>query len=126
VKLPALGSLIGSQPTTPVSNWARTAGGGRAVTGSGDERPRLITDVEPKYPAALEEAGITGTVSVELVVDTSGRVMTGSIAVLEATRPAFATSAVRAIIDQAVFRPGRRAGRKVATRIRMAVRFARN
>jgi len=52
-----------------------------------------------EYPAALMEARITGRLIVRAVVDTFGRAIPGTLAVLESPRPALNRSAVRAVLE---------------------------
>jgi len=66
----------------------------------------------PRYPAALERAGIAGAVTVQFVVDTAGRVEGGSVRVLHATHGDFA-AAVEARLKSFRFVPARARGRLV-------------
>ena len=113
--------------------------GGPVVTGSrsssGDdgsgildaavvERPALAApgNVPPRYPETLRAAGIEGSVLVELVIDTAGRIEPGSVRIVEATRPPFA-AAVRAALDEYRFLPAEVGGRPVRVRVRLPFTF---
>jgi hypothetical protein len=54
-----------------------------------DDPVDVIDQPAPRYPAALEQAGIIGRVELEYVVDTTGRAEPGSLRTLLTTHPAF-------------------------------------
>jgi len=64
------------------------------------------------YPAALQRAGITGTVQVQFVVDAAGKVEPSSIKVLSSTVPALAEAAA-GIVSEIRFKPGQVKGQAV-------------
>ncbi len=64
------------------------------------------------YPAALQRAGITGTVQVQFVVDQAGKVEPATIKVLSSTVPALAEAAA-GIVGEIRFRPGQVKGQAV-------------
>lgn len=66
----------------------------------------------PRYPLALERAGVSGDVTAQFVVDTAGRVERGSIAILHASHTEFA-NAVRERLSALRFAPARAQGRLV-------------
>jgi RNA polymerase sigma factor (sigma-70 family) len=45
-----------------------------------NRRPRAMSQIRPQYPAALREAGITGTVMVDFIVDAKGDVRNAYVA----------------------------------------------
>jgi len=51
-----------------------------------DERPEVIAGFTPEYPDLLRQAGVEGTVVVEVVVDTAGHAEPGSLRVVRSTR----------------------------------------
>lgn len=83
---------------------------------------RLLRTPQPRYPEWLRRAGITGVVTVEFVVDTSGRVEMRSTEILEATRNEFADAVIRALRG-ARFSPGTVRGRPVRVKVRQDFRF---
>ena len=87
-----------------------------------EDRPRIISITEPKYPAVLESAGITGRVVFDFVVDTLGRVNRSSIKVVSSTNKAFEQPAVDALVT-AVFAPGKVQGAPVQVLVRQAISF---
>jgi periplasmic protein TonB len=87
-----------------------------------DDPPVLLAGPMPAYPDLLRQAGLEGRVLLEAVVDTTGRVEPGSIAVVAATNPAFVEAARRALAGS-LFRPGRVGGQAVRVRIRLPTAF---
>jgi TonB family protein len=84
VTAPAPGMPVASGVQTPV----RVGGNVRA--------PRKVLDVRPTYPAAMREAGLTGTVPLEAIIGRDGTV--SSVRVLSAqVHPDFAIAAVDAV-----------------------------
>lgn len=97
-------------------------GGARSPNGSND-RPldESVVDVpivaipgtgNPRYPTALQAAGLEGDVRAQFVVDTLGRVERGSVRMLDASHELFA-SAVREALTRARFKPAEAGGRRV-------------
>ena len=87
-----------------------------------EDRPRLISIEEPRYPPVLESAGITGRVVFDFIVDTLGRVRGGSINVISSTNKAFETPAIDAL-RTALFSPGKVQGDPVQVLVRQAISF---
>ena len=88
-----------------------------------DRAPRLLgRAVEPRYPAALRDAGVQGRVVVQFVVDTLGLAELGELQVLESPHAAFVES-VRAALARYRFSVGEAAGRKVRTRVQIPFEF---
>jgi TonB family protein len=82
----------------------------------------LLSQFTPRYPAVLQSAGVAGSVVVEFVIDTTGRVERASVRIIESSHPAFADAA-RAAVLGARFRPAHLAGSSVRQITRQAVRF---
>jgi len=87
------------------------------------EPPVILHLVEPKYPKALQEAGIDGVVSVIYVVDAEGDVEPSSITFVSTDYPAMSES-VRNSLVGAKFRPGQVRGKPVRTLVRQVIRFS--
>lgn len=88
-----------------------------------DRAPRIVgRAVEPRYPAPLRAAGISGYVLAEFVVDTLGRAELGTLRFPELTSPLFG-NAVREALARYRFMPGEMAGRKVRTRVAVPFEF---
>ena len=84
-------------------------------------RPALLAGPPLVYPEVLRRAGTTGTVVVQVVIDTLGRAEPRSL-VLESSYAGFETAA-RAYVLGAVFRPGRTHGRAVRVLVRLPIGF---
>ncbi len=87
-----------------------------------DEPPTVISPPVVEYPDLLRQAGIEGTVVIEAVIDTAGRVEPGSVKVLRSSNHAFEASA-RAAILGSIYRPGRVGGRLVRVLVNVPVSF---
>jgi len=76
--------------------------------------PEPVYRAQPKYPAEMKVLGIPGEVQVEFVVIADGSVR--DVKTSKATNEAFAAAA-KAAIEQWKFKPGRKGGRDVNTRM---------
>lgn len=85
-----------------------------------DQAPTVRSHVPPGYPLELRRKGTTGSVLVEFIVDRDGTVI--SATATEATHVAFEAPAVAAV-KRWKFRPGKKAGRAVNTRVRQVINF---
>jgi TonB family protein len=82
----------------------------------------LISQPIPKYPPVLREIGLSGRVVLQFIVDTTGRVDSASIRVMESTNDGFEAPA-RESVAAAVFHPARLGPQPVRQRARQPVRF---
>lgn len=87
-----------------------------------NELPELVTEFHPRYPEALRRAGVTGSVQLEYVVGTDGRVEKRSVRVLARSHPGFVLAVMHALGD-ARFKPARRGGRAAAVLVRQTIWF---
>jgi TonB family protein len=78
--------------------------------------------LERVYPPLLGDAGVTGYTRVQLVVDKTGAVEPGSVAVQETTHDGFREAAVRAA-ERFRFRPARVNALPVRVRISLPIRW---
>jgi protein TonB len=85
-----------------------------------DQRPRVLFQRVPHYPAELRRKNRQGTVYVVFLVDTDGRVIGPKVD--KATDPAFERSALEAV-SQWKFEPGTRNGEKVQFKMRVPITF---
>jgi TonB family protein len=115
--LDSLRRVIGGPGGTPSK-----AGGALTSEALDVEPPRLLAMPEPRYPAALRDAGVEGRVELEFVVEVAGRVDSASVVVRSAGAEPF-VAAARAAILAARFAPARLRGVPVAARARQAVVF---
>jgi protein TonB len=88
-----------------------------------EEPPELRQAPDLVYPPLLRQGGVEGTVMLEFVVDTEGRVEANTVNVVSCSHPGFQMPAVD-LARRAVFRPGRVGGRAVRVLVRMPVTFA--
>jgi TonB family protein len=84
---------------------------------------REVDRVHPMYPFPLRRAGIGGAATLQFMIDTAGRVETGSVQLLADTDPLFAV-ACREILPDMRFIPAEYAGHKVRELVRMPFMFA--
>ena len=71
-----------------------------------------VSGPAPRYPAALRDAGVSGQVMAQFVVDTLGLVDTSTFKVIESSHEQF-TESVRQTLPELRFTPARADGRKV-------------
>jgi periplasmic protein TonB len=83
---------------------------------------RALADRAPAYPEMLRAAGISGSVRVQFVVDTTGRAELSSVHVVESSHDLF-TRAVLTSLRQARFTPGEVSGHRVRTLVERSYRF---
>lgn len=88
-----------------------------------DETPRLLAAPPPDYPILLRDAGITGRVLLQAVIDTTGKVDPASVKVVQSANPAFDIPSQRWIL-KALFRPARIRGRAVRVLVNMPIDFS--
>jgi len=81
-----------------------------------------IHQPSPRYPPALQLAGIEGRVLVEFIIDTTGHLEPGSAKVLASTHRGFEPAALETL-ERSLFRPARIAGRAVRQRTLQAMGF---
>lgn len=76
----------------------------------------------PEYPPSLKDAGVEGSVTVQFVVNESGRVEPGTIKVLDSSNPAF-TAAVKEALPRMKFSAAQIGGKKVQQLVQMPFQF---
>lgn len=92
------------------------------------DQPAFLADgttASPVYPDSLWEAGVSGRVVAEFIVDANGNVEPGTITIASATHPYFG-SAVRSALEGAVFHAARLAGKTVRQLVDLPFRFQRS
>jgi len=82
----------------------------------------LLTPLKPRYPEALRQAGIEGSVLVRFVVDTLGRIDPASVQILSSTHDQF-TRAVRDALSGFRFRPAESNGKRIPALAEMPFEF---
>lgn len=120
----AVQSRLQASVPSPPAQRARAPGASRPVDAFAmnqlDQRPKMNRAVPPAYPAAMAKAGISGDVTVELVIDATGNV--AQARVLGSSRPEFEAAALKAV-TQWKFDPGQKNGRMVNTRVTQKIEF---
>lgn len=86
-----------------------------------DRVPRAVTQPSPNYPDQLRIQGVDGSVTVEFVVGTDGRVVRAEA--VRWSRREFVEPAVRAVWRWR-FEPGTQDGRKVSFRMAVPIEFS--
>ena len=89
---------------------------------AGFEPAVVLSQPMPQYPAALASVGVEGRVTIEFVIDTTGKVEPVSIRVIASTHSAF-ESAARRTITGSIFRPAHLSTVPVRQLTRQSVRF---
>ncbi len=88
-----------------------------------DEQPALVTHPSIRYAPEMQALRIGGTLIVEATLDTTGRVIPGSVRIVQSPNPVFNEEARRVVLA-ATYRPARQGGRAVRTVIRQPLTFA--
>jgi protein TonB len=88
-----------------------------------DQIPVARIQQQPIYPYEMRRAGITGEVNVGFIVDANGDVRDAYV--MNSTHREFEVPAVQAV-SKWKFRPGRRGGRAVNTRMSVPIVFSFN
>lgn len=110
----SLGLLIA---LTATGVWAQE----RAIVDDFDERPVPVKAFPPAYPPEMLRQGITGLVSVTVVIDEKGAVVESVVA--KSTRSEFERPALEAV-RKWKFRPGMKGGAPVTVRMVLPVQFS--
>lgn len=87
-----------------------------------DQVPTLLAAPPPDYPALLRQAGISGHVVLQAVLDTNGRAEPASIKVVSTSHVGFERPG-RQWMLKALFRPARARGRAVRVLVNMPLDF---
>ncbi|MGH7512632.1 MAG: TonB family protein [Gemmatimonadales bacterium] len=87
-----------------------------------DDPVETIEQPDPRYPAALAQARVTGRVELSYVVDTLGVAEPGSLRTLMSTHRAF-EAAARASVLASRYRPARLHGNLVRQLVRQTFTF---
>jgi protein TonB len=110
-------------PTRPVSGLGQGPGDGLKNLfdlASLDQPPVARVQVRPVYPYEMSRAGVNGEVVVGFIVDSEGNVQAPYI--VSSTHREFEAEALRAV-SRAKFKPGRKNGANVSTRMRLPIIF---
>jgi protein TonB len=87
-----------------------------------DEPPIRLSGPQPQYPPLLKDAGIEGSVRVQVVIGIDGHPEPDTFRVMESTNKAFEKPARDAVLGS-VFRPGRMRGQAVRVLVEVPIVF---
>ncbi len=87
-----------------------------------EEKPSVLSGLQPQYPELLRQAGIQGRVMVQAIIDTTGRAEPPSVKVVSSPNPGFDQPAKNYVL-KALFRPARVHGRAVRVLINIPIDF---
>lgn len=87
------------------------------------EKPERLAGPLPVYPPLLQQAGIEGTVMVQAIIDTMGRVEPGSLKITQTANPGFNESAKTSVL-KTLFRPARVYGKAVRVLIQIPIMYS--
>ena len=87
-----------------------------------EEKPSVLSGLQPQYPELLRQAGIQGRVMVQAIIDTTGRAEPPSVKVVASPNPGFDQPAKNYVL-KALFRPARVHGRAVRVLINIPIDF---
>lgn len=87
-----------------------------------DEKPSLVSPILPEYPDLLRQAGIEGTVLVEVIIDTTGHSEPASLKIVQSSNRAFELAAKEAVL-KSLYRPGRVRGQAVRVLVQVPINF---
>ncbi len=85
-----------------------------------DQKPRAVFQASPTYPAEMRGKKVEGVVSVVFVVDATGKVENPKVE--KSSHAAFESPALKAI-RKWKFEPAVRGGQRVASKMRVSIRF---
>ncbi len=88
-----------------------------------DQIPQPTYQPPPQYPYEMKRSGTTGTVEVGFIVDTGGNVRDAYI--IRSTSPEFEDASLQAIRKWR-FRPGKKSGKNVNTKMKQPFSFTLN
>jgi protein TonB len=78
--------------------------------------------LQNNYPPMLRDAGVTGTTTVELIIDRDGKVEPGSVRVKDSSHDAFNQAAIRAV-ERFRFTPAQYHGRPVSVLVTLPIQW---
>jgi len=85
-----------------------------------DQKPEPRVQPPPQYPFEMKRAGITGEVTIEYIVDSNGNV--NQVQVIKSTQREFENAVTQAVLKWK-FKPGKKGGRAVNTRVAQSFPF---
>jgi protein TonB len=101
--------------------WAPAARAEINLVNDFDERPVPVKAVPPVYPPAMQQAGVSGIVTVSMLIDEKGNVVEREVA--KSTRHEFEDAALEAV-KKWKFKPAQKAGTPVKAKIKVPIEFS--
>ena len=117
---PIKGSLRWEVPKTSASATPKDLRGVLVPLDELDDKPVATTRAAPRYPSDAKRLGLSGTVVLRFVVDHRGNV--SDVEVMNADHEEFVRAASEAM-GRWKFKPGRKNGRAMSTRMEMPMSF---
>ena len=112
----SLGTItIPSNRSAPSSGWGKLF-----ELKDLDQKPTPITRIQPTYPFEMKRAGQNGTVTLGFIVDSTGTVRDAYV--VDSSHREFEAAAIQAI-QKWKFRPGKKGGRAVNTKMQQPIVF---
>lgn len=112
----SLGTItIPSNRSAPSSGWGKLF-----ELKDLDQKPTPITRINPTYPFEMKRAGQNGNVTLGFIVDSTGTVRDAYV--VDSSHREFEAAAIQAI-QKWKFRPGKKGGRAVNTRMQQPIVF---
>jgi protein TonB len=112
----SLGTItIPSNRSAPSSGWGKLF-----ELKDLDQKPTPITRINPTYPFEMKRAGQNGSVTLGFIVDSTGTVRDAYV--VDSSHREFEAAALQAI-QKWKFRPGKKGGRAVNTRMQQPIVF---
>lgn len=90
-----------------------------------EERPERLSGPQLQYPEILRQAGVTGRVVVQAIIDTTGRAIPSSVRVIQTVHSGFDQPAKNLVLNS-LFRPARVSGRAVKVLVNVPIDFTLN
>ncbi|GAB1488504.1 hypothetical protein MASR2M8_09490 [Opitutaceae bacterium] len=122
---PSMQRPSGQMSIPAITNTAQAASGMKDLfdLANLDQVPQPRYQAQPQYPFEMRRAGIAGEVVVGFIVDSEGK--TVEVHAVRSTQREFEAAAIQAV-SKWTFRPGRKGGRAVNTRMQVPIVFSLN
>ncbi len=122
---PSMQRPTGQMGIPAVTNTAKATSGMKDLfdLANLDQVPQPRYQAQPNYPFEMRRAGIAGEVLVGFIVDSEGK--TVEIYAVRSSQREFEAAAIQAV-SKWTFRPGRKGGRAVNTRMQVPIVFSLN
>ena len=120
VRLSLVGALVAALPAVAAAQDKVYDAAELTTKPKVSSMARTAQLVQKSYPAKLKSAGVDGTVEVQFVIGTDGKVDPASVEVVAATVPALADAA-KEVASKLEFQPGKVNDAPVRTRVLLPI-----